>query len=158
MKKTSGKIDRASRAFVLATPIAAFGFLSAAEAQEEVHIGMILSWPAYSLYALAIEKDLMPGYEIRITNFEDPLAAQSMLATGQIDILDGTMEYAPIALANGLPNKLVSFNNPSFGVDKITLAPGVAPEDISGSRIAAPEAYLARSGIIRSPVPITSDQ
>lgn len=144
MNTTFGNVDRACRTLVLAAPVAAFGFLSAAEAQERVHIGMILSWPAYSLFALAVEKDLMPGYDIRITNFEDPLAAQSMLATGQIDILDATMEYAPIALANRLPNKLVSFNNPSYGVDKITLAPNVDPEDIRGKRIAAPEAFLGQ--------------
>lgn len=137
--------NRASRALTLAVPIAAFGFLSAAEAQERVHVGMILSWPAYSLYALAIDKGLVPdGYEIRITNLEDPIAAQSMLATGQIDILEGTMEYAPIALANSLPNRLVSFNSPSYGVDQIILAPGIAADEVTGKRIAAPEAYIGQ--------------
>jgi NitT/TauT family transport system substrate-binding protein len=145
MKTRYKCLNGVGRGLVLAAPVAAFGFLSAAEAQERVNVGMILSWPAYSLYALAIEKGLVPeGYDIRVTNFEDPLSAQSMLATGQIDILEGTMEYAPIALANSLPNKLVAFNSPSYGVDQIILAPGLAPEDVAGSRIAAPEAYIGQ--------------
>lgn len=125
-------------------PVALLAINSTASADEKVRVGMILSWPGSSFYALAAEKNLMPGYEIEVINFEDPLAAQSMLATGQVDVLEGTMEYAPIAASRGLPISLVAFNNPSYGVDKITLAPGVEPEDLKGGKVSAPEAYLGQ--------------
>lgn len=144
MKKYAEIAGRTGRALIIGAPVAILGFSSAAQAEETVKVGMILSWPAYSFYSLAAEKNLAPGYKIEVTNFEDPLAAQSMLATGQVDILAGTMEYAPITLENGLPNTLVAFTNPSYGVDKVTLAPGIEPEDLKGKKVSAPEAYIGQ--------------
>ncbi len=151
---------RLSRALALGAPLAALGLGAAAQAEETVRVGMILSWPGSSFYALAAAKDLAPGYNIEVTNFEDPLAAQSMLATGQVDIIEGTMEYAPIAVENGLPNTLVALNNPSYGVDKVTLAPGVEPEDLTGKKVSAPEAYIGQllMGMWLDSVGITPDE
>ena len=144
MKNYTQVAGRMGRALVLGAPLVVLGLSSGAQAEETVRVGMILSWPGSSFYALAAEKNSAPGYKIEVTNFEDPLAAQSMLATGQVDILEGTMEYAPIALENGLPNTLVALNNPSYGVDKVTLAPGIEPEDLKGKKVSAPEAYIGQ--------------
>lgn len=144
MKTYSEIARRNGRTLLLGASLIALGAAAHAQDDKTVRVGMILSWPGSSFYALAAEENLAPGYNIEVTNFEDPLAAQSMLATGQVDILEGTMEYAPIALENGLPNTLVAINNPSYGVDKVTLAPGLEPKDLAGKKVSAPEAYIGQ--------------
>lgn len=142
-KMTPKKISKGFRLLAYA-PVALLSFNATASADEEVKVGMVLSWPGSSFYALAAEKNLMPGYDIEVINYEDPLAAQNMLATGEVDVIEGTMEYAPLSASRDFPTSLVAFNNPSYGVDKITLAPGVEPTDLKGGKVSAPEAFLGQ--------------
>jgi NitT/TauT family transport system substrate-binding protein len=132
------------RSLMILAPLVLATFSTGVVAKEIIRVGMVVSWPGSSFYALAREKQLAPDYDIEVTNFEDPLAAQNMLAAGQIDIVEGTMEYAPIAAERGLPIANVAFVNPSYGVDQITLAPGMEPADLAGKKVSAPEAYIGQ--------------
>jgi NitT/TauT family transport system substrate-binding protein len=113
-------------------------------ATETVKVGLCVSWPGYSSFEVAKEKNLAPDYDIAETIFDDPVGAHSALAAGQIDILYCTSEYTPIAVEQGTNEVMVTFLNPSYGVDQIALAPGVEAKDLKGKKIAAPQAYIGQ--------------
>jgi NitT/TauT family transport system substrate-binding protein len=134
-----------SRAATAAAIALALGMLALpAMAKQTINVGMVVAWPGYSFYALAQEKNLAPDYDIKVVNLEDPLAAQGMLASGKLDVLAGTLDYIPIAIEQNLPIVNVAYTNPSYGVDQIALAPGVETSQLTGHKIAAPEAYIGK--------------
>ncbi len=116
----------------------------AAFAAKQVNVGICVAWPGYSMLEVARQKNLIPGYDLKITDFEDPLAAHSALAAGQIDVLGCTADYTPVAVDAGLNEVLVTDLNPSYGVDHIVLAKGMKVSDLKGQKVAAPQAYIGQ--------------
>ena len=125
----------------LATAVLGAG---AASAAETINVGMCVSWPGYAMLEVAKQKNLLPGYELNITNFEDPLGGHAALAAGQIDVYGCTADYVPVAVDAGLNEVNVAYLNPSYGVDHVILAAGVEPEMLKGKKVAAPQAYIGQ--------------
>ncbi len=112
-------------------------------AKETVKIGMAVSWPGYAFYEIARQKNLAPDYDIEIVIFEDPIGGHSALAAGQVDVYLSTGDYTPIAIDGGTDAVNVAFLNPSYGVDQVILAPGIASAaDLKGKKMAAPQAFI----------------
>lgn len=125
----------------LATAVLSAG---AASAAETINVGMCVSWPGYAMLEVAKQKNLLPGYELNITNFEDPLGGHAALAAGQIDVYGCTADYVPVAVDAGLNEVNVAYLNPSYGVDHVILAAGMEPEMLKGKKVAAPQAYIGQ--------------
>lgn len=113
-------------------------------AQEAVNVGICVSWPGYAMLEVARQKDLLPGHDLNITIFEDPLGGHAALAAGQIDVYGCTADYTPVAVYAGLDIVNVAALNPSFGVDHVLLAAGVTAADLRGRKVAAPQAYIGQ--------------
>lgn len=116
----------------------------AAYAAQQVKVGICVAWPGYSMLDLASQEKLIPGYDLKFTDFEDPLAAHAALAAGQIDVLGCTADYTPVAVDAGLNEVLVTDLNPSYGVDHVVLAKGMKVSDLKGKKVAAPQAYIGQ--------------
>lgn len=117
---------------------------AAAQANEKINVGICVSWPGYAMLEVARQKNLIPGYDLNITNFEDPLGGHAALAAGQIDVYGCTADYIPVAVASGLNEVNVSYLNPSYGVDHVILAAGMTPDKLKGKKVAAPQAYIGQ--------------
>ena len=129
-------------ALVLAS---ALGICSgAAWANEGINVGICVSWPGYAMLEIASQKNLIPGYDLNITIFEDPLGGHAALATGQLDVYGCTADYIPVAVASGLNEVNVAYLNPSYGVDHIILAADTTAADLKGKKVAAPQAYIGQ--------------
>jgi NitT/TauT family transport system substrate-binding protein len=115
-----------------------------AAAKETVKVGICVSWPGYSLFEVAKQKNLAPEYDIEQTIFEDPVGGHSALAAGQIDVYLCTNDYTPIAVEQNTNEVNVAFLSPSYGVDQIALAPDVEVKDLKGKKVAAPQAYIGQ--------------
>ena len=70
-------------------------------ANETINVGMCVSWPGYAMLKVASEKGLIPGYDLNLTIFEDPLGGQAALASGQLDVYGCTADYIPVAVDAG---------------------------------------------------------
>jgi NitT/TauT family transport system substrate-binding protein len=76
----------------------------------------------------------VPDLQLDIQIIEDPYQSFSLMSAGQLDVTSSTAEYGPIALDRKVPIKFVAYTNPSYGTDKIIVAPGVgAAKDPVGS-------------------------
>jgi NitT/TauT family transport system substrate-binding protein len=118
--------------------------MTAASAAEKVRVSLF-SWPGYAWWFIAQEKDLAPDLEFEISIIEDPFQSMSMLASGQMDIVSSTIEYAPIASEQGLPIRVVALTTTCHGSDNIVLAPGIeSAADVSGGRFIAAEGGLSQ--------------
>lgn len=115
-----------------------------AEAAETIKVGICVSWPGYSSYEIAKQKNLLPGYEFEQTIFNDPVGGHSALAAGQIDVYHCTGDYTPLIAERGTDAVEVAFTAPSYGVDHIAIAPDVDPKNLKGKKIAAPQAYIGQ--------------
>ncbi len=115
-----------------------------AMARQTITMGLNVGWPADSFYALAVAKHLVPpGYDVKVQILQDPLTAYSLLAAGKLDILGGTSDYVPVAVAKSLPIAAVAMNDLSYGTDQIVAGPGVrGASDLKGKKVAAPQAYI----------------
>lgn len=134
-----------NRLAAIAAAIALSGFgADHAFAKESVKVGICVSWPGYSMYQVAKEKNLAPDYDISQTIFEDPVGAHSALAAGQIDVLYCTNDYTPIAAEQKTNEVNVTLTSPSYGVDQIALAPKIEVKDLKGKKVAAPQAYIGQ--------------
>ncbi|MGM0450705.1 MAG: ABC transporter substrate-binding protein [Pseudomonadota bacterium] len=117
---------------------------STATAEERVDISLF-SWPGYGFWFIAEEKDLAPELDLNITMIEDPYESFGMMSAGQLDVTSSTVEYGPIAAEEDVPVRLVSYTNPSYGVDKIILRPGYeTAEDLKGESVAVLEGGLTQ--------------
>ncbi len=105
-------------------------------ARETVRISLF-SWPGYAFWFIAQDQDLVPELDLDIRIIEDPYDSFALMASDNLDVTSSTIEYGPIAADQGLPIEVVAYTNPSYGVDKIILAPGVSSvEEVVGERIA----------------------
>lgn len=114
------------------------------EAAEEVRVAG-LTWPGYGFWFIAEEKGLAPDLEISYQAIEDPYQSFGLAAAGQLDVVSSTIEFAPIATAEGMPVKLVSYGNISYGTDKIVVGAGIeSAKDLVGRKVAVLEGGLAQ--------------
>lgn len=112
--------------------------------KEEVNVSLF-SWPGYGFWFIAEEKDFAPDLDWNIRLIEDPYESFAMMSAEQLDITSSTVEYGPIAAQENVPVSLVSYTNPSYGVDKIILAPGFeSAEDLRGENVAVLEGGLTQ--------------
>jgi len=126
------------------TAMAVAGVVNPASAQERVDISLF-SWPGYGFWFIADEKDLAPELDLNITMIEDPYESFGMMSAERLDVTSSTVEYGPIAASEDVPVRLVSYTNPSYGVDKIILADGYeAAEDLRGESVAVLEGGLTQ--------------
>ena len=132
----SGALFAASALLMSASP--------SAEAREAVRIAG-LTWPGYGFWYIAEEKGLAPDLEIRYQAIEDPYQSFALATAGQLDVVSSTIEFAPIATAEGMPVKLVAYGNISYGTDKIVVGPGIeSAADLVGKKVAVLEGGLAQ--------------
>ena len=105
----------------------------------------LFSWPGYGFWFIAKEKNLVPEINLDIQIIEDPYESFGLMAAGQLDVTSSTVEYGPIAAEEGVPVKLVAFTNPSYGTDKIILAPGITDaKQLVGKEVAVLEGGLTQ--------------
>ena len=117
---------------------------AAAHAADTVRVSLF-SWPGYGFWFIAQEKNLVPDLDLEITIIEDPYESFSLMSAGALDVTSSTAEYGPIAADKEVPVKLVTYTNPSYGTDKIVLAPGVdSAEDLKGESVAVLEGGLTQ--------------
>ncbi|MBL4722456.1 MAG: ABC transporter substrate-binding protein [Alcanivorax sp.] len=117
---------------------------AAAQAADTVRVSLF-SWPGYGFWFIAQEKNLVPDLDLEITIIEDPYESFSLMSAGALDVTSSTAEYGPIAADKEVPVKLVTYTNPSYGTDKIVLAPGVdSAEDLKGESVAVLEGGLTQ--------------
>ena len=130
---------------LMAGALATLAMIStSALAAEKIRVGICVSWPGYSSYEIARQKNLLPDYEIEQTIFEDPVGGHSALAAGQIDVYHCTGDYTPLIAERGSDEVEVAFTAPSYGVDHIATAPDVDASNIKGKKVAAPQAYIGQ--------------
>lgn len=119
-------------------------FSSAGLAAEKVRVSLF-SWPGYGFWYIAREKNLVPEIDLDIQIIEDPYESFALMAAGRIDVTSSTVEYGPIAVDENVPVRLVTYTNPSYGTDKIILAPGIkSAQDLAGKRVAVLEGGLTQ--------------
>lgn len=116
----------------------------ATQAAETVNVSLF-SWPGYGFWFIAKEKNLVPELDLNISIIEDPYESFGLMTAGQLDVTSSTVEYGPIAVDKNIPIKLVTYTNPSYGTDKIILAPGInSAKDLIGKKIAVMEGGLTQ--------------
>ncbi len=105
----------------------------------------LFSWPGYAFWFIAKEKNLVPELDLDISIIEDPYESFAQMAAGKLDVTSSTVEYGPIAADKGVPVKLVTYTNPSYGTDKIILGPGInSAEELKGKQVAVLEGGLTQ--------------
>ncbi|MGM0774537.1 MAG: ABC transporter substrate-binding protein [Pseudomonadota bacterium] len=105
----------------------------------------LFSWPGYGFWFIAQEKNLAPDLDLEITIIEDPYESFGLMSAGALDVTSSTAEYAPIAADKDVPVKMVTYTNPSYGTDKIVLAPGIeSADDLKGKSVAVLEGGLTQ--------------
>lgn len=122
---------------------------STEEASTEAEIPTVkvslFSWPGYGFWFIAKEKNLVPEIALDIQIIEDPYESFGQMAAGQLDVTSSTVEYGPIAAEEGVPVKMVTYTNPSYGTDKIVLGPGIeSAKDLVGKEVAVLEGGLTQ--------------
>ena len=120
------------------------GLALPAAAKEPLRVAG-LTWPGYGFWFIAQEKGLAPDLDISYQAIEDPYQTFSLAAAGKLDVVSSTIEFAPIATAQGMPVKLVAYGNISYGTDKIVVSPGIeGAKDLIGKKVAVLEGGLAQ--------------
>ena len=113
-------------------------------AKEKVRVGHF-TWPGYGFLYVAQEKNLSPDLDFEFTIIEDPIQLFSLLSSGQLDVVFSTVEFGPIATAEDMGFKLISFTNLSNGTDNIVVRPDIKePSDLIGEQIAILEGGLSQ--------------
>jgi len=143
--QTKGTINSLRKyALALAGLLLVLGLSYPLAAKEQVRVAG-LTWPGYGFWFIAQEKGLAPDLDISYQAIEDPYQTFSLATAGQIDVISSTIEFAPIATAQGMPVKLVAYGNLSYGTDKIIVAPEVkTAKDLIGKKVAVLEGGLAQ--------------
>ncbi len=122
----------------------AVAWAAPSQAKEKVSIAG-LTWPGYGFWFIAQEKGLAPDLEISYQAIEDPYQSFGLATSGQLDVVSSTIEFAPIAAAQGMPISLVAYGNLSYGTDKIVVGPGIeSAQDLIGKKVAVLEGGLAQ--------------
>ncbi|MEZ5501556.1 MAG: ABC transporter substrate-binding protein [Halioglobus sp.] len=116
----------------------------AAHSADTVKLSLF-SWPGYGFWFVAKEKGLTEGLDLDISIIEDPYQSFGLMTAGELDATSSTAEYGPIAADKDLGIKLVTYTNPSYGTDKIILAPGITrAEQLKGKTVAVLEGGLTQ--------------
>jgi NitT/TauT family transport system substrate-binding protein len=137
--------ERLVRPLLAALAIGLVSFVGqGASAADKVRIATAVSWPGYSFWEIVVQKNLAPDLELEVIVLNDPVAGYGMLAAGQFDVYSSTIDYAPIAAEQDMGIKQVSLAGLSYGVDHVLLAPDITPEDVRGTRVAAPVAFVGQ--------------
>ncbi len=124
--------------------ILALALGSATHAAEPVKLSLF-SWPGYGFWFIAKEKGLAEGLELDISIIEDPYQSFALMTAGELHASSSTAEYGPIAADKDVGIKLVTYTNPSYGTDKIILAPGISSaEQLKGKTVAVLEGGLTQ--------------
>lgn len=114
------------------------------QAAEPVKLSLF-SWPGYGFWFIAKEKGLAEGLELDISIIEDPYQSFGLMTAGELDATSSTAEYGPIAADKDVGIKLVTYTNPSYGTDKIILAPGITDaQQLKGKTVAVLEGGLTQ--------------
>ena len=122
----------------------AVGTTGVASAKEKVRVGLF-TWPGYGFLHLAQAKNLAPDLEFDFTIIEDPIQLFSLLSSGQLDVVFSTVEFGPIATAEDMGFKLITFTNLSNGTDNIIVRPDIkSASDLKGQQIAILEGGLSQ--------------
>lgn len=117
---------------------------SLAAAKESVNVSLF-SWPGYGFWFIAKEKNLVPDLDLKISIIEDPYESFGLMTAGKLDVTSSTAEYGPIAADKNVPIRLVTYTNPSYGTDKIILAPGItSAQQLKGKSLAVLEGGLSQ--------------
>jgi len=113
-------------------------------AKEKVRVGHF-TWPGYGFLYVTQEKNLAPDLDFEFTIIEDPIQLFSLLSSGQLDVVFSTVEFGPIATAEDMGFKLISFTNLSNGTDNIVVRPDIKEaSDLKGEQIAILEGGLSQ--------------
>jgi|TARA_R110000772_G_scaffold245757_1_gene359208 NitT/TauT family transport system substrate-binding protein len=124
--------------------ILALALGSATQAADPVKLSLF-SWPGYGFWFIAKEKGLTEGLELDISIIEDPYQSFALMTAGELHATSSTAEYGPIAADKDVGIKLVTYTNPSYGTDKIILAPGItSAEQLKGQTVAVLEGGLTQ--------------
>jgi NitT/TauT family transport system substrate-binding protein len=117
---------------------------TALHARETVNISLF-TWPGYGFWFIARDQDLAPDLNLEIQVIEDPYESFALMSAGRLDVSSSTVEYGPIAAHEDTPIRLVAYTNPSYGVDKIIVRPGVeSAQDLVGEQVAVLEGGLTQ--------------
>ncbi|MCB1843291.1 MAG: ABC transporter substrate-binding protein [Halioglobus sp.] len=128
----------------LAIAVLALALPWGAQASEPVKLSLF-SWPGYGFWFIAREKGLTEGLELDISIIEDPYQSFGLMTAGELHATSSTAEYGPIAADKDVGIKLVTYTNPSYGTDKIILAPGItSAEQLKGKTVAVLEGGLTQ--------------
>ena len=124
--------------------VLAVGTTGIASAKEKVRVGHF-TWPGYGFLYVAEEMNLSPDLDFEFTIIEDPIQLFSLLSSGQLDVVFSTVEFGPIATAEDMGFKLISFTNLSNGTDNIVVRPDIKEaSDLIGQQIAILEGGLSQ--------------
>ncbi|MAS93277.1 MAG: ABC transporter [Verrucomicrobiales bacterium] len=117
---------------------------SGAQAAEKVSVSFF-SWPGYGFWFIAKEKGLAPDLELDLQIIEDPYESFGQLAAGKLDVTSSTVEYGPIAADSGVPVKLVTYTNLSYGTDRLIMSEDIKEaSDLKGKTVAVLEGGLTQ--------------
>ncbi|MFE8071833.1 ABC transporter substrate-binding protein [Marinobacteraceae bacterium S3BR75-40.1] len=128
----------------IATAVLIAAFCGQAAAKDTVRLSLF-SWPGYGFWFVAKEKNLAPDLDLQISIIEDPYESFSLMSADALDVTSSTAEYGPIAADKDVPVEMVTYTNPSYGTDKIVLAPGIdSAKELKGKSVAVLEGGLTQ--------------
>src|SRR5690349_8205117 len=92
---------------LLATAVASVVLLAGnlVWAKEQVRVAG-LTWPGYGWWYIAKAKNLAPDLDISYQPIEDPFQSFGLMASGQLEIISSTAEFAPIGASQGMPVRM----------------------------------------------------
>ena len=141
MSKGMGSASVAALASIV---LAAGLTVSPAVAQEATAVRAAgFTWPSYGYWGIIDDQGLSDRIDIEFTSIEDPYASMNLLASGQLDVVLNTLEYAPIGVGEGRPISVVAYYAVSRGADKIIVGPEITePADLEGRTVGVLEGGL----------------
>ena len=143
MKRLSRSVSLIAAGAALAI-VTVIGASSLASAKEVVRVGHT-HWPAQTFFYMVNELGWAPDIEFEHIIIDDPNQLFTLMATGELDVINSTVEMGPITAAQGLPVKLIALSTVSYGVDMIILHPDIkSPEELKGKQVAVLEGGLAQ--------------
>ena len=115
-----------------------------AYAKDTVRVGL-WSWPGYGFLHVAQKMNLAPDLDLKFTIVEDPVQLFALASTGKLDVVLSTIEYGPIAAAQGMPVKVAALTNLGNGSDHIIVRPDIKKiSDLKGKKVAVLEGGLSQ--------------
>lgn len=123
-------------AFAFAFAFACVAGTGSVSAAEQVRVAG-LTWPGYGWWYIAKAKNLAPDLDISYQSIEDPFQSFSLMASGQLEIISSTAEFAPIGASQNMPVRMFAYGNLSHGTDKLIMRPEIkAAADLKGKKVA----------------------